>query len=59
MNAASNAPVKKQKKASSVYTMKLINTPRKEISGLFWLDKHAANVGIFFPSGRAESGLHL
>ena len=34
MNAASNAPVKKQKKASSGYTMSLINTPRKEMSGL-------------------------
>ena len=27
--------------------------------GASLLDKHAANMGIFFPSGRAESGLHL
>ena len=38
MNAASNAPVKKQKKASSGCTMKFINTQRKEISGLSCTD---------------------
>ena len=27
--------------------------------GASLLDKHAANMGIFFPSGRAESGLHF
>ena len=27
--------------------------------GASLLDKHATNMGIFFPSGRAESGLHL
>ena len=28
-------------------------------AGASLLDKHAANMGIFYPSGRAESGLHL
>ena len=49
MNAASNAPVKKQKKACSGYTMKLINTPRKEMSGLCCTDAFSM-CPISFPS---------
>ena len=54
MNAASNAPSKKQKKASSGYTMKLINTPRKEMSGLCCTDAFSM-YPISFPSVLAVS----
>ena len=53
MNAASNAPVKKQK-ASSGYTMKLINTPRKKMSGLCCTDVFSM-YPISFPSMLAVS----